>query len=65
MGTDANDTDADDWQDYESGPFCRHFGDPTDCDEKCARCGKTCASHDDECTWEETQGDAASLPTRR
>lgn len=27
-------TDDDDrWEDYESGPFCPHWGDPYDCDE--------------------------------
>ena len=30
----------------ESGPFCRHWGDPADCDEKCATCGHECCEHD-------------------
>lgn len=29
---------------YESGPFCQHWGDPSDCEEECD-CGHTCASH--------------------
>ena len=37
----------DDYDDgiIDSGPFCVHYGDPCDCEEKCARCGHTCASH--------------------
>lgn len=34
-----------DWSDYESGPFCRHFGDPP-CDIKCAYCEHTCTRHE-------------------
>ncbi len=30
---------------YGSGPFCRHFADPFDCDYKCARCGHICSQH--------------------
>jgi len=30
----------------ESGPFCRHYGDPADCDILCARCGHRCARHE-------------------
>jgi len=35
-----------DWTDYESGPFCRHWGDPGDCDIRCADCGDRCGQHD-------------------
>lgn len=34
-----------DWENYESGPFCRHWGDPSDCDIKCSRCGHRCTQH--------------------
>lgn len=34
-----------DWSGYESGPFCRHWGDPMDCDLDCA-CGHRCAQHE-------------------
>jgi hypothetical protein len=34
-----------DWSNYETGPFCRHWGDPSDCDRKCV-CGHTCVEHD-------------------
>jgi len=37
---------AGDWTDYESGPFCRHYSDPDDCDRTCATCGHGCARHD-------------------
>lgn len=29
----------------ESGPFCPHWGDPSDCDEVCGRCGHACHKH--------------------
>ena len=35
-----------DWENYESGPFCRHWGDPADCDAKCANCGHICRVHE-------------------
>lgn len=34
-----------DWADYDSGPFCRHWHDPADCEELCATCGHRCAQH--------------------
>ena len=40
-----DDTDADPWYNYESGPFCRHFADPWDHDEECERCGHKCCEH--------------------
>ncbi len=30
--------------DYDSGPFCQHWCDPSDCDTKC-NCGHTCGQH--------------------
>ena len=33
------------WEDYESGPFCRHWGDPSDCDNECATCHHYCYQH--------------------
>ncbi len=40
----------------ESGPYCRHFCDPSECNYRCATCGHECRRHnDDECTkWIET-----------
>ncbi len=35
----------DTWENYESGPFCRHWGDPSDCDTECANCHHTCSQH--------------------
>lgn len=29
----------------QSGPYCRHFSDPGDCDELCARCHVQCRRH--------------------
>jgi hypothetical protein len=40
------------WDNYESGPFCRHWGDPSDCDELCLTCNHRCVDHgfsDSEC----------------
>lgn len=45
----------------DSGPFCRHWFDPSDCDERCARCGHTCAEHDrinDYCILEDCECDS-------
>lgn len=30
---------------YDSGPFCRHWSDPADCKELCGRCGHGCIEH--------------------
>jgi hypothetical protein len=35
---------TDDWQ-VESGPYCRHWSDPSDCDVSCATCGHLCGMH--------------------
>jgi len=35
-----------DSSDYDSGPFCRHWSDPSDCEEVCAACGHHCRDHD-------------------
>jgi hypothetical protein len=34
-------------QDYDTGPFCRHWSHPADCDEPCATqdCGHSCTLH--------------------
>ena len=40
-----SDDDADGWADYESGPFCRHWGTPGDCERPCDKCGHTCDEH--------------------
>lgn len=36
--------DGDDWRDYDSGPYCRHWSDPVDCEERCV-CGHRCGQH--------------------
>lgn len=38
-------TDDDDYPEYDTGPFCRHYFDPSDCDEVCANCGHRCWEH--------------------
>lgn len=35
-----------DWDSYETGPFCPHYDHPDDCEEKCA-CGHPCRVHKD------------------
>lgn len=35
--------EVEDW-DYETGPFCRHWSDPSDCYEMC-KCGHPCRRH--------------------
>lgn len=37
-----------DW-DYESGPYCPHWGEPGYCDEICKDCGHVCGKHLLEC----------------
>ena len=37
---------SEDWDSYETGPFCRHWCVPSDCDVICARCGHKCTEHD-------------------
>lgn len=34
----------DSWEDYDSGPFCRHWDD-TSCPLVCANCGHRCLQH--------------------
>ncbi len=39
--------DAADSGEWNSAPFCRHWGDPSDCDIPCAnpKCGHLCCNH--------------------
>ena len=32
------------WGDRDSGPFCKHWSHPADCDERCI-CGHLCGRH--------------------
>ena len=57
-------TEDDDWQDRESGPFCQHWLSPGDCVATCSGCGHSCNAHDelgcDDCActeWKETNND--------
>lgn len=34
----------DEQQEWDSGPYCRHWGDPIDCDKICV-CGHECCKH--------------------
>lgn len=48
MSAPDNDDEAD-WENYESGPFCRHWASPpSDCEKKCPTCGHPCWVHDDD-----------------
>lgn len=42
-----DDTDevGNEWESYSSGPFCRHWGDPGDCDTACTTCDHACHNH--------------------
>lgn len=53
MSAPDEDSDDADSGEYNSGPFCRHWGDPSDCDEKCAACNHECHSHRGECNVED------------
>jgi hypothetical protein len=37
--------DTEEGPEYDTGPFCQHWSDPSDCEEKCARCGLECRRH--------------------
>jgi hypothetical protein len=39
---------------YDSGPFCWHWSDPSDCDEECLdpNCKHRCGEHRPECSVE-------------
>jgi len=47
----CDDCEDNSWDDYESGPYCRHWNDPSSCDERCKNCGELCGNHyyDSEC----------------
>lgn len=42
---DVGDAGEDSVPEWNSGPFCRHWGDPIDCDILCANCGHRCPRH--------------------
>jgi hypothetical protein len=33
------------WENFETGPFCRHWESPGDCQRNCAGCGHGCTDH--------------------
>lgn len=39
------DEEKDPWADYESGPFCRCWGELGFCENTCKRCGHFCKLH--------------------
>lgn len=49
-------TENDDWQEYESGPYCIHWNDLVDCAEKCKKCKHSCSQHYDNCSQCELEG---------
>lgn len=44
---DEDENIEDDDGEVNSGPFCRHWGDPVDCDIRCADCGHECHEHNE------------------
>lgn len=46
MSDEPEPSDDDDWSDYDSGPFCRHYSQLGDCDDICGACGHSCNMHD-------------------
>lgn len=42
-------TDEKEDLDYDSGPYCRHWSDPSECRQLCGRCRHTCTSHWEGC----------------
>ncbi len=42
---------SEEYENDDSGPYCQHWGDPSDCDEVCVGCQHKCCEHrDDECS---------------
>ena len=41
---DVHDEDHD-TNEYDSGPYCRHWADPDGCEERCRNCGHLCGEH--------------------
>lgn len=39
-------SEGDDLENYDTGSFCRHWNDPSCCDEICATCGHKCTEHE-------------------
>jgi hypothetical protein len=35
----------DEYEGFETGPFCRHWSDPSECERKCLTCGHACCKH--------------------
>lgn len=48
MSDDALDDDFECDRSDGSGPYCRHWSDPSNCEEICARCDHSCSAHDTE-----------------
>lgn len=44
-----DDEHEEDDQIEDSGPYCRHYADPDDCEEPCGRCDHACSFHSEEC----------------
>lgn len=38
--------DYDCYAGYDSGPFCRHWDDPSECGERCLSCQHRCVDHE-------------------
>ena len=47
--------EPDPWENFDSGPYCRHWDDPDNCDIRCKTCGHRCPGHgfadDPGCHW--------------
>lgn len=55
MSDNALDNDDFECDPYPSGPYCRHWLAPDDCEKVCATCGHRCEYHtgDTYCNFEE------------
>lgn len=56
-------SEPEDFVEYNSGSYCRHWDDPASCEDKCGACGCECRDHgmDNDCAscekcpgWKET-----------
>ncbi len=42
----ADERDDKYWEEYESGPYCKHWMESWECEEICKTCGHQCGRHD-------------------
>jgi hypothetical protein len=55
--------EVDSFDDYNTGPFCQHYGTPGECDDVCERCKHICGKHDNDSDDHECDVEDCSCPS--